>query len=523
MDCAAMFNSACTTEPVSLLDRLSRSSPQVLVVGDVILDQFVYGQARRISPEAPVPVVHATHERYFPGGAANVMANLQAFGADVRGLAVVGPDADSTLLKELLGAHGVSSEHFVAQPDWSTPRKCRVVAEKQHALRIDFEQQCRIDSRTIAALAGAAQQLIPDCDVVVVSDYAKGTLSPLLIQSIVAMARDLGRPVIVDPKGCDASRYTSATVLTPNQAETEALTGVSIHDDASLARAAGALRQLADADWVIVTRGEQGMALMGNDLTWIPPHAACAQDVSGAGDTVVAATAFALAAGLTVPGAAAIANAAAAMAVARPGIATLSRAELLAAAGTESPSSSVVTRHDLRQHVCRLRRLGKRIVFTNGCFDVIHRGHLEYLEQSRALGDVLIVGLNSDASVRRLKGPGRPVNCETDRARVLAGLRCVDYVVLFEEDTPYELIQELRPDVLTKGGDYNRADVVGHDLVADTRVLTLVPGRSTTSLIDAMRGRNRRRTDQINACAETERPADRLADFAPQAAACAQA
>lgn len=505
-----MFNSASTTEPVSLLDRLSRSSPRVLVVGDAILDQFVYGQARRISPEAPVPVVHATHERYFPGGAANVMANLQAFGADVQGLAVVGPGADSARLKALLGAHGVHSDHFVTQPDWSTPRKCRVVAERQHALRIDFEQPCRIDSRTFERLAGAAQRLIPGCDAVVISDYAKGTLSPLLIQSIVALARDCRRPVIVDPKGCDATRYTNATVLTPNQAETEALTGVSIHDEESLVRAAGALRQTAAADWVIVTRGELGMAVMGDAVTWIPPRAACTRDVSGAGDTVVAATAFALAAGLTVPQAATIANAAASTAVARPGIATLSRAELLAAAaGSEAPPSIVVTRHDLSRHVSRLRRLGQRIVFTNGCFDVIHRGHLEYLEQSRALGDVLIVGLNSDASVRRLKGPGRPVNGETDRARVLAGLRCVDYVVLFEEDTPYELIQELRPDVLTKGGDYDPAAVVGHDLVAKTHVLDLVPGRSTTSLIHAIRNEGRGRPDAIETMTGAVRREDR--------------
>jgi D-beta-D-heptose 7-phosphate kinase/D-beta-D-heptose 1-phosphate adenosyltransferase len=262
---------------------------------------------------------------------------------------------------------------------------------------------------------------------------------------------------------------------------------------------------------------------MGDTWTLIPPRTACAQDVSGAGDTVVAATAFALAAGLTVPQAATIANAAAAMAVGRPGIATLSRAELLAAAGTCAPTSTVMPRQDLLQHASRLRRLGQRIVFTNGCFDVIHRGHLEYLEQSRALGDVLIVGLNSDASVRRLKGPDRPVNREADRARVLAGLRCVDLVVLFEEDTPYELIRELRPDVLTKGGDYDRADVVGHDLVAETHVLTLVPDRSTSTLIDTIRGRDRRRTDEVGTSAGTFRQADRLAEHVPQAIACAEA
>jgi D-beta-D-heptose 7-phosphate kinase/D-beta-D-heptose 1-phosphate adenosyltransferase len=226
---------------------------------------------------------------------------------------------------------------------------------------------------------------------------------------------------------------------------------------------------------------------------------------------VVAATAFALAAGLTVPEAATIANASAATAVERPGIATLSRAELLAAASsaTGAPPSIVAPRQELRQHASRLRRLGKRIVFTNGCFDVLHRGHLEYLEQSRALGDVLIVGVNSDSSVRRLKGAGRPVNGETDRARVLAGLRCVDYVVLFNEDTPWELIQELRPDVLTKGGDYDPAAVVGHDLVAETHVLDLVPGRSTTSLIHAIRNGGRGRTDLDDARNGAARRKDR--------------
>lgn len=482
-------------EPVSLVNVLLNASPRVLVVGDAILDQFVYGQARRISPEAPVPVVDVAREQFYPGGAANVMANLAACGAEVLGLAVYGPDADSEKLKQLLSEQNVNTEHFVAQSDWSTPRKHRVVADRQHLLRIDYERPCRINTDTFESLAAAAQVLIPVCDAVVISDYAKGTLSPLLIQSIVAMARDNDRPIIVDPKGRDASRYHNATVLTPNQSEAEQLTGLPIHDEESLVGAAGELRNRTSAEWVVVTRGEQGIAAMGDALTRIPGRSVRAQDVSGAGDTVVAALAFSLAAGLTVPRAARIANDVASRAVERPGIAVVTRDDLLsAAADAEAPSPVDATRQVLRRHVDDLRRLGKRIVFTNGCFDVIHRGHVEYLEKSRALGDALIVGLNTDASVRRLKGPDRPVNCQTDRARILAGLRCVDFVVLFDEDTPYRLIQELRPDVLTKGGDYELKNVVGSDLVAETHVLNLVPGRSTTSLIESLQepGRGRK-------------------------------
>ena len=374
-------------EPESLVSRLSAAAPRVLVVGDAILDQFVYGQANRISPEAPVPVVSAAHEQFFPGGAANVMANLAAFGADVRGLAVFGPDADSVRLKEQLAARGVCTDHFVAQSDWSTPRKYRVVADGHHLLRVDFERPCRINTDTFETLASTAQRIIPECDAVIVSDYAKGTLSPLLIQSIVAMARDCGRPIIVDPKGRDATRYASATVVTPNQKEIELLTGHPIQDEESLVCAADDLRRVTKADWVVVTRGDQGIAVMGDALTRIAPRPVHAQDVSGAGDTVVSAIAYGLASGLSVPQAAAIANNVASRAVERPGIAVLSREELLAAAaGAETPVSVDATRQVMRRHLENLRRLGKRVVFTNGCFDVIHRGHVEYLEKSPCSG-----------------------------------------------------------------------------------------------------------------------------------------
>jgi D-beta-D-heptose 7-phosphate kinase/D-beta-D-heptose 1-phosphate adenosyltransferase len=472
--------------PVSVSSRLAGLSPRILVLGDVILDHYIFGRARRISPEAPVPVVNAAREQCFPGGAANVMANLAGLGAKVEGLAVVGPETNSIRLEGLLNACGVHTDGFVLQDDWATPRKCRVVAGHQHALRIDYEQDCRLENATFEQLAGSAQQLIPECDLVVVSDYAKGTLSSLLIQSVIALARDHRRRVIVDPKGGDPLRYSGASVLTPNAAETEHLTGVRIHDEQSLSRAAGTLKRMTGADWIVVTRGEKGIAVVGESMTTMPGRPAAARDVSGAGDTVVAALAFGLSAGLSVPEAADLANTVAARAVDTPGIAVLTRAELLAAAGEHEPPSVVATRRDLTRHITRLRRLGRRIVFTNGCFDVIHSGHVQYLEQSRALGDVLIVGLNSDAGVSRLKGPGRPVNRESDRAAVLAGLRCVDHVVIFDEDTPYELIADLRPHVLTKGGDYSRAEIVGSDLVEETVVLPFVAGRSTSTVIQSL-------------------------------------
>lgn len=487
MDCVTMSDSGGGDRPVSVPGCLAGCKPRILVLGDVILDHYIFGQTRRISPEAPVPVVNVGHERCYPGGAANVMANLAALGAEVEGLAVIGPEANSIRLESLLNARGVHTDGFVLQDDWVTPRKCRVLAGQQHALRIDYEQECRLDHAAFERLARSVQELIPMCDLTVVSDYAKGTLSSLLIQSVIALARDHQRCVIVDPKGGDPQRYSGATILTPNTAETEQLTGVRIHDEQSLYRAALLLKGMTGAEWIVVTRGEEGIAVVGEQMTTIPARPASAHDVSGAGDTVVAALAFALAAGLSVPEAADIANTVAAHAVDTPGIATLSRAELLAAAGEHEPPPVVTTRPDLRRQVARLRRLGKRIVFTNGCFDVVHSGHVQYLDQSRALGDVLIVGLNSDAGVSRLKGPGRPVNRQSERAAVLAGLRCVDHVVIFDEDTPYELIGELRPHVLTKGGDYSPEEIVGRDLVEETIVLPFVSGRSTSSLIQSIR------------------------------------
>ncbi len=468
--------------------RLSEMAPRILVLGDAILDHYIYGEVHRVSPEAPVPIVSATGEQYFPGGACNVMANLAGLGAEVFGLAVVAREPNSIHLEQLLTAAGVGTREFVQQGDWVVPRKCRVMTGRQHALRIDYEQHCRIDAGSFERLTGSAQRLIPECDAIVISDYAKGTLSTPLIQSVIAMARVHGRPVIVDPKGSEPERYCGASVLTPNRAETKQLTGLPVDDFSALERAMRSLRRITGADWIVVTCGADGLAIAGESMHVIPAHSSRALDVSGAGDTVVAALAFGLAGGLGVTEAALIANALAAHAVEFTGIAVLSRQQFLTAAGDlDAPPAVVTTQPELNRLTSRLRRRGRRVVFTNGCFDVLHRGHVQYLEQSRALGDVLVVGVNSDESVSRLKGRGRPVNCESDRAALLASLQCVDHVVIFGEDTPYRLIKELRPHVLTKGGDYRGSDVVGHDLVDETVILPLAPGRSTSATLRKLR------------------------------------
>lgn len=464
------------------------SKARVLVAGDVMLDRYWQGPAGRISPEAPVPVVKVEGDEYRAGGAGNVALNAAALGAQATLVGLVGEDAAASLLAERLTASGVRCA-FARVPGSRTITKLRVLSRHQQLIRLDFEDGFgACDGNGITS---RFEDVLPDVDAVVLSDYAKGALRQA--SALIGAARGRGLPVVVDPKGRDFVRYRGATLLTPNQSEFEAVVG-PVADDADLVSKGEHLRDDLALTALLVTRSEKGMTLLerGHAPVHLPTRAREVYDVTGAGDTVVAVLAAALAAGETMRDAVALSNLAAGVVVGKLGTATVSPAELVAAMEEHLPiSRGVVGEDELVSLMARARAAGERIVMTNGCFDILHAGHVGYLQQARALGDRLIVAVNDDDSVRRLKGKGRPVNPLGARATVLAALAAVDWVVPFAEDTPERLICRLLPDVLVKGGDYRVEDIAGGTCVTraggEVRVLDFVDGHSTTRMIETIR------------------------------------
>ena len=460
---------------------------RVLVAGDAMLDEYWFGDTGRISPEAPVPVVSTRSTERRPGGAANVALNVAALGADTALVAIVGDDERGTALAQMLGQQSVRCS-FVRSPSLPTIHKLRVLARNQQLIRLDAEQP-------LAACAGDANKLfeaaLTHADVVVLSDYGKGTLTRAA--ELIAHCHAAKVPVLVDPKGTDFARYRGATALTPNRHEFEAVVGVCA-TEAELLERGEALRESLALEVLLVTRGEQGMTLFGRGRppVTLPAEAREVFDVTGAGDTVIALLGAALGAGLDFEQAAALANLAAGIVVGKIGVAAVSVGELkLALHKKGSGGRGLVTVEELEPMLEEAKRRGERIVMTNGCFDILHAGHVSYLEEAKSFGDRLIVAVNDDASVARLKGPTRPVTPLEDRMAVLAGLAAVDWVVPFAEDTPAALIERLLPHVLVKGGDYRVEDIAGADAVVgaggEVRVVGFKPGRSTTALIDALR------------------------------------
>ncbi len=460
------------------------SAASVLVVGDVMLDRYWQGPTSRISPEAPVPVVKVEDDELRPGGAANVALNAAALGARVDLVGLVGADAEAGLLADRLAARGVTSA-FVAVPGSRTITKLRILSKHQQLIRLDFEDG--FPACDGSGILSRFLEALPNAKAVVLSDYAKGVLRDT--QPLIRAARERGLPVVIDPKGTDFERYRGATLLTPNQSEFEAVVG-KVLDDADLVAKGETLRDALDLDALLVTRSEKGMCLLqrGYAPVHLPTRAREVYDVTGAGDTVVAVLAAALAAGEPMHEAVTLSNLGAGVVVAKVGTATVSPAELAAAMEQHLPiQTGAVTENDLVDLVARAKAAGERIVMTNGCFDILHAGHVTYLQQARALGDRLIVALNDDGSVRRLKGETRPVNPLEARATVLAALAAVDWVVPFAEDTPQRLICRICPDILVKGGDYKPEEVAGGDCVihagGEVKILTFVPGHSTSGMI----------------------------------------
>ncbi len=466
-------------------------SARVLVAGDVMLDRYWRGGTSRISPEAPVPVVRVKEVEERPGGAANVALNIAALGATARLVGLTGDDEAADSLQQRLEGAGVHC-HFCRLSGFPTVTKLRVISRQQQLIRLDFEENFTRTDQGCDRMQQHFRDLLEGADVVLLSDYAKGALQPAA--PFIEAARTAGKRILVDPKSRDFTIYRGASLITPNMAEFEAVVGPCRHEEELAEKGLTLIREL-ELEALLVTRGEHGMTLLRPDRPeyHLPTRAREVFDVTGAGDTVISVLATALAAGQPLERATALANLAAGIVVGKLGTAAISVPELRQALRDDPDSGGVMSEEQLMLAVEDARSQGERIVMTNGCFDILHAGHVAYLEQARKLGDRLIVAVNDDASVAALKGPGRPINPLERRMAVLAGLQSVDWVVPFSEPTPERLICHVQPDYLVKGGDYRPEEIAGHDCVTaaggEVRVLNFEEGMSTSNIISTIRSR----------------------------------
>ncbi|EDP6837742.1 D-glycero-beta-D-manno-heptose-7-phosphate kinase [Campylobacter lari] len=451
-----------------MLDFLSSKKPKILVVGDFMVDRYIWCDCTRISPEAPVMVVKSQKEDKRLGGAGNVYANLKSLGAEVFALGLVGNDESGRFLKENLNAR------LLVEKDRKTPLKSRVLSHSQQVLRLDDEND--FDTKLEDEIIQEYKKIAKDYDAIVLSDYAKGVLTSKVTKSLIEHANTLNLPILIDPKGSDFSKYQNATLLTPNKKEAIQALGVEKIDN--LEKALKKLKDDLNLTYSIITLSEEGIALYDEKLHIIPAKALEVYDVTGAGDSVIAMLAYTLALKVDIIKACELANDAAAVVVAKVGSVSVSLEEIknLKKASFEDKIKS-------KEELVKLLQ-NQKVVFTNGCFDIVHYGHIKYLEKAKKLGDILVVGLNSDESIKRLKGNSRPINLEFQRACMLASMYFVDYVVIFNEDTPYELIEFLKPDVLVKGADYKDKEVVGSNLVKKVELIDFEDGFSTTNIIN---------------------------------------
>jgi D-beta-D-heptose 7-phosphate kinase / D-beta-D-heptose 1-phosphate adenosyltransferase len=470
---------------------------RVLVVGDVMLDRYLWGDVKRISPEAPVPVVRVRQQSEVPGGAGNVAANLAGLECPVSILGICGNDEAGTRLRKIFLEKGIEPllQESIARP---TISKTRIMARGQQLLRLDEEEPRILSPELEEKIIARFELKAPECDAVVLSDYGKGIFqTPDLCQHLIGFCTTRGIPVLVDPKGTDWTRYQGATCITPNTAELELAAGSAVEEsELELLQSASAIRSRYGLEWLLVTRGAMGMVLCGKGASplLIPARAREVFDVSGAGDTVIATLAAGLALKLSFAEAAQLSNLAAGIVVGKLGTQPITRPELSSAIELNdmqrqsTGASKIAALDSARILVKSWQSSGQKVVFTNGCYDLLHPGHIHLLHQSRDLGDRLIVGLNTDASVRRLKGNSRPIVAERDRAAIVSALGCVDLVVLFDEDTPLELIQAIKPDILVKGEDYRLDQVVGREVVEShggrVCLVPLLQGYSTTRIAE---------------------------------------
>lgn len=483
-----------TPTEADLLNALAGLGGTILAVGDLMLDIFAYGTAARISPEAPIPVMRMTHETRMLGGVGNVARNVAALAGRTHLVASVGADERGDVLESLIADEARIVSQLLRCSDRQTTTKRRFVVAAQQMLRVDQEDTGPLGAADEARLIERIERLVPDASAVILSDYGKGTLSARVLRCSIDAARAAGVPILVDPKHRDMTRYAGATCITPNAGELTLATGLPVDTDEEVVAAATALLAACAVDYILATRSEKGMSLVARDGTALhfPARRREVFDVSGAGDTVISTLALAVAGGVPWPAAAGLANVAAGVVVGKQGTATCSidELELEISESMLGLGAKLQTRAQAADLAARWRRRGLKVGFTNGCFDLLHPGHVTLLQRSRDACDRLIVGLNSDASVSRLKGPTRPLQNQAARAAVLSALASVDLVVIFDEDTPLELIKDVRPSVLLKGADYRIDQVVGADAVTadggEVKLVDLVQGQSTTNIIRRM-------------------------------------
>ena len=469
---------------------LQVKSPKLLVIGDLMIDHYLWGSCERISPEAPVQVINVNNESTLLGGAGNVINNLKALGANVDVISIVGECDISDELKGLLDDIEVDTKYMFIQQDRITSKKSRIIASQQQVVRYDRESTVEINNKSQNHILDTFTKIIANYDLVLLSDYGKGILTNKLTQSLINVANKYGKKVLIDPKGSDYSKYRGAYLLTPNIKEASEATKINIIDDTSLNQAIIQLKSQCDLDISLITLSDKGVAVYDDEFRIHPTFAREVFDVTGAGDTVLASLGFALACDLNIDEAIEFSNFAAGVVVGKIGSATATLNEIIEYESSLNKSFSeehIKTLNEIISLCAELKARGKRVVFTNGCFDLLHAGHVKYLETAKSFGDVLIIGLNSDRSVTALKGEGRPINAQMDRAYMLAALEVVDYVVIFDEDTPYKLIKAIKPHTLVKGGDYEGKEVIGQDIADELKLVEFVDGKSSTQTIEKIK------------------------------------
>lgn len=442
-----------------------------------MIDNYVWGSVERISPEAPVQILKITKEENKLGGACNVALNLISLGAKAHICGIIGDDVDGNMLVSMLDSANIKRDLLCVKSDFQTIKKSRFIASHQQVLRVDRESpNACLDSNILQKI----QDNINNFDAIILSDYAKSALSVDFTKSIISLANTYKKPILCDPKGDDYSKYANATLLTPNKKEAQIATNIRIDSKESLLNAIKKLKDDYHLTYALITLSEDGIAIFDSKLTQIPTLAKEVFDVTGAGDTVIAALAFGLCNNMDIYKSASFANAAAAVVVGKIGSAQATISEIL----TITDNVEV----DVFDVIYDLKHNNKKIVFTNGCFDILHFGHISYLKKAKSFGDVLIVGLNSNDSIKRLKGDSRPINDEFDRMQVLKELECVDFVIMFDEDTPLNLISKIKPDILVKGTDYKDKEIVGSEIVKDVRLVEFIPNKSTSNIIKKIQG-----------------------------------
>ena len=472
---------------------LKNTSPRILVVGDLIIDRYLWGESDNISPEAPVPVVNIFNQTTLLGGAGNVINNLKTLGANADIISVIGNYETCIEAKELFKINKINTKYLIQENKKKTSKKTRVISSKQQVVRYDQESTKNISKSSQIQIIDLFSEIINQYSCVLFSDYGKGIFSEDLTQKLIKISNQNKVNVLIDPKGSNFSKYKGAFLLTPNKSEAINATNIQINSDKDLYRAIIFLLDQFKLDISLITLSDKGIAVFDGEFRIHPTVAREVFDVTGAGDTVLASLGFALANNLNIDDAIEFSNLAAGVVVGKVGSATASINEIIDYESSLNKLSSekhIKSIEEIKTLTKDYKAQGKKIIFTNGCFDLLHYGHIRYLEASKNLGDILIIGLNSDKSIKKIKGNDRPINSEGDRAYLIAALESVDFVVIFDEETPLELIKLIAPDILVKGGDYKDKKVVGQEIVDELRIIDFVPGKSTSNIINKIKNLN---------------------------------